>query len=158
MGTEVETYAATLSEEDRHLLESSVGFLLRVVASADSVVDKKELSALARAKDLAHQRLGPSFAAEDLPEAITAAASPDWPQSPYIRKVSAIVRKLPTDARKVYDRSMLELALTVAGASGGGILGLGSKLSPDEKYVIRRVISALDVTIEDEPTRVSLGF
>ena len=160
MGTELESFAATLNEEDRQLLQSSVAFVLRIVASADSVVDKKEVSALARANDLARERFGAAFSgpSAELPEALAAAKSNDWPQSPYVRKVAAIVKKLPEGARKLYDRSILELALTVADASGGGILGFGQKLSADEKYAIRRVVSALGVTIEDATARTSLGF
>lgn len=157
MSTPLETFAASLNEEDRQVVQSSVAFVLRVVAFADSVVDKKESSAVARATEIARERFGEGFAGVELPEAMAAANDPDWPQSPYVRRVAAIVRRMPEEARRLYDASMLELALVVAGASGG-VLGFGDKLSKDEKYAVRRVISAFDLQVEDEKIRASLGF
>jgi hypothetical protein len=157
MGTPLETFAATLTDEERQLLQSSVAFVLRVVAYADSVVDKKETSAVEKANELVRERFGAAFAGSTLPEALAAADNPDWPQAPYVRKVAAIARRMPADAKKLFDQSLVELALTVAGASGG-VLGFGEKLSKDEKYALRRVISAFDIQIEDEKVRASLGF
>lgn len=158
MGNPIETYAASLNEEERALLHSSVNFVLRVVAKADSVVDKKEESAFVRGAELARERFGAAFAAPPsaFPEAVSTAESMDWPQSTYIRKLSGVVRRMPADARTIFDAAMLELALTVAGASGG-VLGFGEKLSADEKYVIRRVIAALDLR-SDEAVTKRLGF
>ena len=162
MATPSETFAAalsSLSEDDRRLLQSSARFVSRVVASADSVVDKKEAIALEHADDFVQERLGSAFVAatEELPEALAAAQDLDWPQAPYLKKVAAIVRKLPAEAHQVYSHAMLELALSVAGASGG-VLGFGEKLSADERYAIRRVVSALDLRVEDAAMKTRLGF
>ncbi len=157
MANPLETFAASLNEEERALFHSSVAFVLRVVAFADSVVDKKEASAVERANEIVRERFGAAFAGAEIAESTAAANDPDWPQSPYVRKIGALVRRMPAEARAVFDAGILELALTVAGASGG-VLGFGDKLSKDEKYALRRVISAFDLHVEDEKVKASLGF
>lgn len=148
----------SLTDDERRLLQSSSRFVSRVVASADSVVDKKETTVLGHTDDFVAERLGSAFATtEELPEAVAAAEDLDWPQSPYVKRVAAIVRKLPADAHQAYSHAMLELALSVAGASGG-VLGFGEKLSADERYAIRRVVSALDLRVEDAAMKTRLGF
>jgi len=157
MSNPIESFAASLTDEERALLHSSVAFVLRVVAKADSVVDKKELSASDAATQLARERLGAGFASRDFPDALKAADHPDWTQSAYLASLVKIVRRMPADARKLFDATILELALTVAGASGG-ILGFGEKLSVEEKYGIRRLIGAFDLQIEDAELKKKLGY
>ncbi len=159
MGNPIETFAASLNDEERALLHSSVTFVMRVVAKADSVVDRKEESAADTALKLARERLGEGFAGKptDFPDATKNADNPDWPQSTYVRNLSGIVRRMPADARKIFDATMIEVALTIAGASGG-ILGFGEKLSVEEKYGIRRLIAGLDLQIEDAPIKQRLGY
>ena len=158
MGNPIETYAATLNDEERALLHSSVAFVLRVVVKADSVVDKKEEGAVAAASAVARERLGEAFAGTDkFPEATKTADNPDWPQSTYIRSLAAIIRRMPADARKIFDAAILELALAVAGASGG-ILGFGDKFSVEEKYGIRRLVAGLDLQVEDPALKKRLGY
>jgi hypothetical protein len=159
METSIESFAATLSEDERKLLHSSIAFASRVVASADSVVDKREESALASLADAARERLGAAFTVNlsDFPQAAAAADNPDWPQAAYVQSLSSVLRRMPPEARKTYDRFMIELVLSIARASGG-ILGFGEKLSADERYSIRRLISALELQIEDPVTRERLGY
>jgi hypothetical protein len=159
MGNPIETYAASLNEEERALLHSSVAFVLRVVVKADSVVDRKEESAVAAASTLARERLGEAFIGtpDRFPDATKAADHPDWPQSAYIRNLAGVVRRMPADARKIFDAAILEMALTVAGASGG-ILGFGEKFSVEEKYGIRRLVAGLDLQIEDAGLKKRLGY
>ncbi|MBI2393324.1 MAG: hypothetical protein HYV09_27315 [Deltaproteobacteria bacterium] len=157
MANPIEAFAATLNDEDRAVLHGSVAFVLRVVAKADSVVDKREQNAAAAANDLVRERFGAAFAGSDFPDANKAADHPDWPQLPWVRQLGGIVRRMPADARTIYDRALVELALSIAGASGG-VLGFGEKLSAEERYAIRRVVSALDLQIADDAARKRLGY
>lgn len=157
MANPIEAFAATLTDEDRTVLHGSVAFVLRVVAKADSVVDKREQNAAAAAADLVRDRFGAAFVGTEFPDAIKAADHPDWPQLPWVRQLGAIVRRMPAEARATYDAAIIELALAIAGASGG-VLGFGEKLSAEERYGIRRVVSALDLQIADDVARKRLGY
>ncbi len=156
MGTPVESFAASLPEDERKLLHGSIAFAFAVVASADSVVDKKEQQVVTKLREVARERLGADFAAED-PEAAKLASNFDWPQSAHVRKLAGILKRMPKDARVTYDQFIVELAVSIATASGG-VLGFGEKLSNDEKYSIRRLISALDVQVEDADAKKRLGY
>jgi hypothetical protein len=64
---------------------------------------------------------------------------------------------MPADARALFDAAVLEMALPVAGASGG-ILGFGEKFSVEEKYGIRRLVAGLDLQIADAALKKRLGY
>jgi hypothetical protein len=150
MANPFESFAATLSDEDRGILHGSVAFALRVVASADSTVDGKEEKAVEAARASAGERLGVAFAepAASYASAIAAAGHPEWPSSDYVRKLGKILQRMPKDARATYDRCIAELAFSVAHASGG-VLGFGQKMSAEEKFALRRLVSALRLELED---------
>lgn len=155
----LEAFAASLSEDDRRHLHGSIAFALRVVASADSEVDKRELAIAEHWRASARERLGEAFAAPEgaYPEAMAAAADFEWPQSAYVRRVRAVIATMPADAKSTYQRFVVELALAVASASGG-FLGMGQKVSGEERYSIRRLIAGFGIEVEDADERARLGF
>ena len=151
MPTPYETYAATLPEEDRKVLHASIAFVLRVVASADSNVDGKEEKAAEAARLTAKEKLGAAFGepASSYPEAIAAAGHYEWPSQPFTRKLASLLQKMPKDARQTYDKLVAELAFGVASASGG-LLGFGERMSGEERFALRRLVSALRLELDDE--------
>lgn len=151
MSTDFETFANTLNEEDKTTLLGSVTFVLDVVARADHTVDRKESAAIDQLRQTAGARLGAAFAApaSQFEEAGKAAAHFEWPSHPYLKRLGAIVRKMPAPTKTAYGNVLLDLMLGVAGASGG-VLSFGKKLSDHERYAVNRVVAALDLTVDDD--------
>lgn len=159
MPTPYETFAASLPEDEQKVLHGSIAFVLRVVASADSTVDGKEEKAAEAARQTAKEKLGEAFGepASAYPDAIAAAGHYEWPSQPFTRKLGGILGKMPKDARKSYDQLVAELAFGVASASGG-VLGFGERMSGEERYALRRLVSALKLELdEDAKKRLALG-
>ncbi|MGZ3416423.1 MAG: hypothetical protein ACXWUG_22050 [Polyangiales bacterium] len=151
MGTPFETFAASLPEDDRKVLHGSIAFVLRVVASADSSVDGKEEKAAEVARQTAKEKLGAAFGepAASYPDAIAAAGHYEWPSQPFTRQLCSILQKMPKDARQTYDKLVAELGFSVATASGG-VLGFGERMSGEERYALRRLVSALRLELDEE--------
>ena len=153
MANPVEIYADTLGPEDRKVLAGSLLFALKVVAHADSDTDSKEQQRIEATLALAPERLGAAFGGSDFPDALRAASELEWLQTPYLKALAQVVRKMPNEARVVYDRALVELAIGVAAASGG-FFGLGSKLSDHEKYALKRLVGALGLEVDPEHRKV----
>lgn len=159
MPTPVESFAASLNADEQKLLHASVAFALRVTAKADNVVDGKEEKTIAGLAGRIREQLGEAFAGapDSYPDAMKAAAHPDWTQGQYVNQLLEILRRMPEEARKLYDHVVLELALSVAGASGG-ILGFGEKVSVEERYALRRLVGTLRLTVHDPVLKKTLGY
>lgn len=159
MSNPVETFAASLSEAEQKILHASIAFALRVAAKADNVVDSKEEKAISALSERVRERLGDAFAKapDSYADAMKAAAHPDWTQQPYTNTLLDILKRMPADARKLYDGTILELAFSVAGASGG-LLGFGQKVSVEERYALRRLVGTLRLNVEDPAMKTALGY
>jgi hypothetical protein len=159
MSNPVATFAASLSDAEQHVLHASIAFALRVTAKADNVVDGKEEKTIAALSGKVSERLGAAFAAapDSYTDAMKAAAHPDWPQGKYVNELLGILRRMPDDARTIYDGALLELAYSVAGASGG-ILGFGEKISVEERYALRRLVGTLRLRVDDPAMKKALGY
>jgi hypothetical protein len=159
MPTPVETFAASLNEADQNVLHASIAFALRVAAKADNVVDGKEEKAIAGLSGQIRERVGEAFAGapESYPDAMRAAAHPDWTQGPFVQQLLDILKRMPDDARASYDAALIELAFAVAGASGG-ILGFGEKVSVEERYALRRLVGTLRLRVDDPSLKKTLGY
>ncbi len=157
MGNALEDFATSLSDADRRVLQGAAVFVMEIVANADSERDRKEADAIAALRDVVRERMGAAFAGSgsDFPDVVAAAADPEWLQGEHVRKLAAVVRRMPADARKLFDRTLLELGLSVGGASGG-FFGLGNKLSDHEQYAIKRLAGALQLEV-DADLKKSLG-
>lgn len=157
MGNALEDFAATLPDADRQVLHGAAVFVMEIVANADSDRDNKEVDTIAKLRDVVRERMGAAFAASgsDFPDVVAAAADPEWLQGEHVRKLAAVVRRMPEGARKLFDRTLIEIGLSVGGASGG-FFGLGNKLSDHEQYAIKRLAGALQLEI-DADLKKSLG-
>lgn len=159
MPTPVETFAASLNEAEQKVLHASIAFALRVAAKADNVVDGKEEKTIAALAAKIRERLGEPFAGapDSYPEAMKAAAHPDWTQGQFVHELLDVLKRMPDDARASYDQTLVELALVVAGASGG-ILGFGEKVSVEERYALRRLVGTLRLRVDDPALKKALGY
>lgn len=159
MPTAVETFATSLGDSEKTVLHASVAFALSVAAKADNVVDGKEQKAIAALTGTIRERFGEHFAAapESFGEAMKAAAHPDWPQQPYVLKLLDVLKRMPAEARAEYDKNLLDVAMQVAGASGG-ILGFGQKVSVEERYALRRLVGTLRLAVDHPEMKTALGY
>ncbi len=159
MSNPVETFAASLKDDEQKIFHASIAFALRVAAKADNVVDGKEEKAIASLAGTIRERLGEVFAGapDTYPDAMKAAAHPDWTQGKWVADLLELLKRMPEDARKLYDTTLLDLAFKVAGASGG-ILGFGAKVSVEERYALRRLVGALRLRVEDPEMKKALGY
>lgn len=70
-----------------------------------------------------------------------------------LRVIREIMRTLPPEKSESGKFGLVTFCKSVAAASGG-ILGLGNKISSDERAVIERIASELELAHEDEARRV----
>lgn len=159
MSNPVAAFAATLTDAEQEVLHAAVAFALRVAAKADNVVDGREQRTILELLPTIRARLGEAFARapDEYAAAMTAAAHPDWPQGAYVASLLAILKRMPDEARALFDATVLELALAVAGSSGG-VLGFGAKVSVEERYALRRLVGTLRLAVADPALKKTLGY
>jgi hypothetical protein len=163
MTTRFEDFADTLTDDARDTLYGTVPVLIAWIGGADGALDAAELDAAIDELIEGARILGPSFrrsaSAED-----AFARIPDMVRHPdrlefhgHLVRLRDIVREMPADLAAEFRAFVLHLALHLARASGG-FLGLGEPINEDERMVITRIVSALEIPVDDPRVRASLGL
>jgi hypothetical protein len=149
-------FAASLGEREREVFHESVAMLIGMVVRADGAFDMLERSAVSKVMDYQVPKyLGDdfrwSYVARREYQALCE-GSPRVDDRPFEQRLddlAAVLRAMPDDLRSKYKEVVTRTVLGVAEASGT-VLWFGMKIGPQEKGVLRQIVSALALDIGPE--------
>lgn len=151
-------FAQTLSDEERDTLFASIPMLIAMIVGADGEFDAIEVGAAVEEMFAAGAVLGEEFhwssSAQHAFERISPLAR-DQKEAGfhgYLLALRDVIRQMPAEMRARYDEFVLGMAVRLAAASGG-FLWFGRPISESEKIMLRRIVIALDMRVQDEALR-----
>jgi hypothetical protein len=145
---------ASFTPEEWRTLQFAPLWTFTIVAGADRNIDEKEIQALA--KELQEAVLFKEPLVRDVLYSVASDFSNVMLQYKKdsrdtivgLREAAGILDKKATSQQaRNFKGAMLLIGRNVAGASGGGLLGLGSKISDEEKAALVLVAAALGVSL-----------
>jgi tellurite resistance protein len=151
--TPAKAAATAITDEESELLARAPLLAFLLVAAADGKVDKKELTAFAEIVDAMMAGAPPLLQkamSEMLPQMARFAneAGDRNPVEDMERVASVLDTHFPNEA-EMFKRTLVAIAIKVA-SSSGGFLGMGSKISKDEKIAIAAIAITLGLAGDEE--------
>lgn len=151
-------FAETLSDEERDTLFASIPMIIAMIVGADGEFDAIEVGAAVDEMFAAGAILGEEFHWSKYAQAAFERISPlarnqkEAGFHAYLLNLRDVLRKLPPELRSRYDEFVLGMAVRLAAASGG-FLWFGRAISESEKIMLRRIVIALGLNVQDEALR-----
>ncbi len=166
MNKDFEQFAKGLSTEERGTLLSAVPLLTALVARADGKLTLREKIARWRSYAATKSSLDSSFVSADAALVIErhlerlgigapSSARGTSQISKELRRLRAVIRKMPSALEGRFETFLLEACLGVATASGG-FLFFGEEISPAERDMLRLIVRELELHVSDPSIRASL--
>lgn len=151
-------FAKGLSEEDRDTLFASIPMIIAMLVGADGEFDAIEVGAAVDEMFAAGAVLGEEFHWSSSAQAAFERISPmarnqrEAGFHGYLLALRDVLRQMPTELREKYQDFVLGMAVRLAAASGG-FLWFGRPISEEEKIMLRRIVIALEMNVQDEALR-----
>ena len=151
-------FAQTLAEDERDTLFASIPMIIAMIVGADGEFDALEVGAAVEEMFAAGAVLGEEFHWSTSAQAAFERISPLAREQreawfhPYLLRLRDVLRQMPPELRTRYDEFVLGMAVRLAAASGG-FLWFGRPISESEKIMLRRVVIALGMNVQDEALR-----
>ena len=144
----------TFTADEWHTLQLAPFWISTAVAGADQFIDDAEGRSLSEqlaqwkkyTDPLTRQLLGSTF--EELKSVSTRfrAATHSEKALSQLRDAATILdQKVPSEQAREVKQAFLQVGKATAEASGGGFLGLGDKVSPEERSMLGQIEIALGV-------------
>ena len=149
------TYRSEFSDDEWKILQNSPWIACLLVAGSDGVVDPKELREMF--KQMTQAAEAPGLLGEVLKSMVGDKHDPRTDliliaeegdtASQLVAAGKLVNQRIPDKAAEAFKVNLLRVGYAVANASGGGFMGLGSKVSEEERNSLAVLASSLSVRI-----------
>lgn len=147
------TYRSEFSDDEWKILQNSPWIACLLVAGSDGIVDSKELREMF--KQMTQAAKAPGLLGEVLKSMVddnhdprtdlTLLAEEGDTASQLVAAGKLVNQRIPDKAAEEFKVNLLRVGYAVANASGGGFMGLGSKVSEEERNSLAVLASSLSV-------------